>query len=324
MSSNTTTTSTTATTTSNGSSGGRRTVVLTGASSGIGKGTAQQLAKNGGFNLVLAARRTALIEELAKECGNAIAVTTDVSKLDQMTNLLQAAISQYGKVDIWINCAGIGAAGRFTDIPFEDHMKVIETTFMSAFYGTFTAMKYFEQQGSGNLINIASAVGKMAFPYFSTYSASKWGVVGLGKAIFRELQMSGNTNIHISTVCPWAVDTPWFNNAANYTGHTLRMPMPDDPQVIVDAIIKVIDNPQEEINPGITAEMALAGSHMMPGTSERMTANTALKYIFHDAPATEKTSGSLHTPAQDAGEVRGGMKERVAQEDAAKKSATTA
>ena len=229
----------------------RRTVVVTGASSGIGKGIALRLAEKGDFNIVVAARRTAVIEALAKECGsNALAVTTDVGKADDMERLRDAAITRFGRIDIWINNAGIGAAGNFTDVPLRDHIKTVETTFLGTLNGTYVAMAHFEKNGAGHVINIASLAGKIPLPWYSSYSAAKFGAVGLGKALFRELQSRGVENIHISTINAWVVDTPWFDHAGNYTGHTLRMPLADDASNVINVVMNVIDKPVEEVGCG--------------------------------------------------------------------------
>ena len=130
-------------------------VVITGASSGFGKGTALQLA-GGGAYLVLAARRDSLLEELAQQCqaqgGQAIAVHTDVSKPEDMQQLAQTAVSTYGRIDVWINDAGGGAIGRFEEVPLEKHRQVIETDLLGTIYGSYVAMRQFHQQGSGILI----------------------------------------------------------------------------------------------------------------------------------------------------------------------------
>src|SRR5689334_18908249 len=121
-------------------------IVITGASSGFGKGAAREFAK-AGANLVLAARREELLDELANECsslgGKAIDVPTDVRSAEQVQALAREAIAAFGRIDIWINNAGAGAVGRFEEVPLEDHVAVIETTLMGTVYGSYYAMRQF-------------------------------------------------------------------------------------------------------------------------------------------------------------------------------------
>jgi NAD(P)-dependent dehydrogenase (short-subunit alcohol dehydrogenase family) len=104
-----------------------RVIVVAGASSGLGKGVALQLAAQGA-NLVVAARRTQLLEEVARECervgGQAIAVSADMSLEQDVEGLLNAALSRFGRVDVWINMAGVGALGPFDEVPLADHHRV--------------------------------------------------------------------------------------------------------------------------------------------------------------------------------------------------------
>ena len=160
-------------------------VVVTGASSGFGKGAAREFAA-AGASVVLAARRDQLLEELARGCeaagGRALAVHTDVSKQADVEHLAQAALSQFGRIDVWVNNAGGGALGRFEEVPLADHVQVIETDLLGTLYGSYAAMRQFKAQGGGTLINVASVIGKVPAPYFASYAAAKHGVVGLNGA----------------------------------------------------------------------------------------------------------------------------------------------
>ncbi|HYG61198.1 MAG TPA: SDR family NAD(P)-dependent oxidoreductase, partial [Thermoanaerobaculia bacterium] len=218
-----------------------RVVVLLGASSGFGKGVALELAEQGA-NVVVAARRTELLEELARECeqrgGRALAVTTDASDEGEVERLAEAAVAQFGRIDVWINLAGIGAFGRFEEIPLADHHRLLDVNVKGVINGSYFAMRRFRQQGAGTLINISSVAGRVGFPYYPSYSASKHAVTGLGVALNQELRLNGDRNIHVSTISPYASNTPWFEHAANYLGHSPSMVLMDPPGKIVDAIVK--------------------------------------------------------------------------------------
>src|SRR3712207_4077590 len=129
-----------------------RTFVVTGASSGFGRGVALKLASYGA-NVVLAARRTEVLEEAAGEVraagGQPLVVTTDVAKPEQVERLADAAVERFGRIDVWINNAGIGAIGRFEEIPVEDHARIIDVNFKGVVYGSHAALRQFRRQGAG-------------------------------------------------------------------------------------------------------------------------------------------------------------------------------
>src|SRR5215213_11306377 len=109
-----------------------RTFVVTGASSGFGRGVALKLASYGA-NVVLAARRTEVLEEVANEAraagGQPLVVTTDVARPEQVERLADAAVERFGRIDVWINNAAVGAIGRFEEIPIEDHARIVDVNF---------------------------------------------------------------------------------------------------------------------------------------------------------------------------------------------------
>ena len=196
-------------------------IVITGASSGFGRGAAVQFAR-AGASVVLAARREQVLDDVARECeaagGRALAVPTDVSKSAEVETLAKTAVEKFGRIDVWVNDAGGGALGRFEEVPLADHVQVIETDLLGTLYGSYFALGQFRKQQSGTLINIASVIGKVPAPYFASYAAAKHGVVGLSSAIRQELNVNDIKNIHVCTVMPTSMDTPFFEHAANYTG----------------------------------------------------------------------------------------------------------
>jgi short-subunit dehydrogenase len=293
-------------------------VVIAGASSGFGKGVALELADQGA-NLVLAARRTELLQELARECeqrgGKALVVTTDVSHEEEVRRLANAAIDQFGSIDVWINMAGVGALGRFDEIPLADHHRVVDINLNGVVNGSYYAMKQFRKQGSGTLINIASVAGRVPFPYYPSYVATKHAVVGLGKSINQELRVNGDKNIHVSTISPFAADTPWFDHAANYSGHKPRTILPDPPEKVVNAIVAATTKPKPEINVGYKAKMAV-GSHRVARTlTENMTAGVFHKVMIEDSGPAEKTAGTLYDPDEEGTTVDGNVRRRLAEGD---------
>lgn len=283
-------------------------IVLTGASSGFGRGAAIQFAKRGA-TLVLAARREHLLEDLVKECENlgakALAVPTDVSKSYDVELLAEAAIGRFKKIDIWVNDAGAGAIGRFTDIPLEDHIKVIEVDLVGTMVGSYHAMKQFEKQGHGTLINIASVLGKVPAPYYASYAAAKHDVVGLGAALRQELLAQNIDTIHVCTIMPMAMNTPFFEHSSNYTRHEATpVPPLDDAQKVIDEIVKMATSPRDEVPVGMTGGSNLLLHNVVPLVSEATMAALTHRAQMIDAPAASTTSGALQKPSNKGSGIR--------------------
>jgi short-subunit dehydrogenase len=299
-----------------------KTFVITGASSGFGRGVAVRLAAQGA-NVVLAARRTELLEEVAAEAsaagGKPLVVTTDVSKPEDLQKLADAAIERFGRIDVWINNAGVGAIGRFEDIPIEDHSRLIDVNLKGVIYGSHVAMRQFRTQGAGTIVNIGSIDSEVPLAYQGSYSASKAAVLSLGRVLNEEIRLSGTRTIKVATVMPWATDTPWWGHAANYSGGTPRMAAMDGPQKVVDAIVWASLHPREELSVGWKAKASYASHKILPDLTERMSANIAHKYQIETAPPAPPTAGTLHEPMESGRKVDDGVRQRIKEENAARK-----
>jgi short-subunit dehydrogenase len=277
-----------------------KTFVVTGASSGLGRGVALKLAEQGA-NVVLAARGAdalnAAAEEVRRRGGVPLAVAADVGQARDVERLADAAVARFGRIDVWINNAGVAALGRFEDIPVEDHARLIQTNVMGVIYGSHSAMRRFRAQGSGTLVNVGSMESVVPVPYHASYSASKAAVFSLGRALYQEIRLSGQREIHVATVLPWAADTPGLRNAANYTGRAARAVEADDAGVVVDAIVWISVHPQETLPVGWKARGVYVMHHLLPGTTEDIAADIQHRTQFGDAPPAETTPGALHRPA---------------------------
>ncbi|MCW3051204.1 MAG: short-chain dehydrogenase/reductase [Chthonomonadales bacterium] len=288
-------------------------IVITGASSGFGKGAALQFAAKGA-HLVLAARRGNLLDELVTQCEaqgvQALAVPTDVSQQAEVESLAQKAFDSFRRIDVWINNAGSGTLGLFEDVPLEEHVQVIETDLLGTLYGSYYAMQRFKQQGSGILINVASLIGKIPAPYFASYTAAKHGVVGLSAALRQELDVNKIEGIRVCTVMPTSMDTPFFEHAADHTGHQV-VPIPPvyEPDQVVEALVSLAGDPKDEVAVGGAAGTGFVLMHnLFPGLTEHMMAKTTDKTLKNAASA-EDTQGSLKEPMATGTGVTGGWKQ---------------
>ncbi len=272
-------------------------VVITGASSGIGRATALAFARQGA-RLTLAARRGGKLAEVARECerlgGKAQYLETDVTSAEAMRGLAQAAIRRYGDVDVWVNDAGVGAVGRFTDVPIQAHEQTINTNLIGYIHGAHAILPHFQKRGHGVLINVVSFGAFVAAPFAAAYTASKFGLRGFSESLRAELQ--GYPDIHICDIFPGFVNTPGVSHAANYTGHEIHAKAPDQPEAVAHAIVRVARHPRDKTSVGPIAKLAPLGYAVSPGFARWAMARfmqTALSRTPKQAP----TSGNLFRPA---------------------------
>jgi short-subunit dehydrogenase len=288
-------------------------VVITGASSGFGKGVALKFA-GAGAHLVLASRRRGLLKDLARQCHQlgveALAVETDVSDSRQIKKLADRAVDEFGRIDIWVNNAGVGTLGRFDEAPLKDHEQVIRTNLLGTMYGSYSALREFRKQGSGVLINVASFVSRVAAPYFSSYSASKFGIRGLDMALRQELEQNGERSIRVCTVMPTSMDTPFFEHAGNYTGKPVK-PIPPvyDPREVIDVIYELALNPRDEVIVGRYGKFGGVGARVAPKLFEKQMGKQAHKSQMEQAGSARNSSGSVLNPVRSGTEVYGGWLE---------------
>ncbi|MCB4756162.1 MAG: SDR family NAD(P)-dependent oxidoreductase [Elusimicrobia bacterium] len=214
-------------------------IVITGASSGIGKELAFQLAKKGA-RVVLAARNVQALEEIAgqieKEGGVALAVPADISQRFHVARLMQRTDIEFGRLDVLINNAGIShRPGIITEIEESDFRSTMETNFMGSVYGVWAAVPLMEKHGGGLIVFVTSAIGKRGVPRSAGYCASKFAVEGLAESIRPELAPK---NIRVLTVCPPGVDTPFFEK--NYRQDVRRYRL-HPVQKIAHLIVKAVE-----------------------------------------------------------------------------------
>jgi short-subunit dehydrogenase len=297
-----------------------KTYVITGASSGFGRGVALAAGRNHA-NVVLAARRADVLEQVAAQIraagGSALVIPTDVSKPEDVDRLGRAALAQFGRIDVWINDAAVGTIGRFADIPVSDHARVIDVNVKGVIYGSHAALTQFRAQGYGTLINIGSVESKVPLAYHASYSASKHAILGLDGALNQELRLAGEKRIKVVTVMPWAADTPFWQHAGNYSGRSPRMILMDGPDKVVDAITWMSIHPRKRISVGWKAEAVAVADHIVPGLSEHLAGNIVHKVQIEQGPPAAATSGSLHHAIPQGTGVDGGNRLRIEQENRA-------
>ena len=284
-------------------------VVITGASSGAGRAIAIEFAKHGA-RLVLAARRQQALDEIATECkelgATVLVVLTDTKEAQSVHDLASAAFEFGGPIDIWINNAGVLAAGALENIPAEVNEAVIRTNLLGYIHGAHAVLPYFKQQGYGMLVNNISVGGWFATPYMAAYSASKFGLRGFFESLKGELNQY--PHIHVCDLYPGFLDTPGMQHAANYTGKSLKPAPPVyDPRKLARAVISLVDDPQQKTTIGAASGFLRFAYHFFPTLSRNLTA-TAIRAYLKQAHPIENTSGNVLHAVEYGNGIDGGWR----------------
>jgi NAD(P)-dependent dehydrogenase (short-subunit alcohol dehydrogenase family) len=203
-------------------------LLVTGASSGIGRATALRAAANGD-HVVLAARGLSSLEEAASECrragaASALAVPTDVGDDESVRACVERVLQEHGRVDAAVNAAGVVAYGRTEDVPVDVFDGVLRTNLIGSVNLARHLVPVLRRQRSGTLLLVGSVIGHVAIPTMSAYVLSKWGV----RALARQLAIENRDlpDVRIRYLAPGGVDTPIYDQAANYAGYAGRPPPP--------------------------------------------------------------------------------------------------
>jgi len=183
-----------------------RVVCITGAGRGLGRALAEAFSAEGA-SLVLGARTSSEIDDLASRLGNALAVQTDVRVAEDLARLVDAAVAEFGRLDIMVNNAGLAVYGPVESTSPDAVDAMIDTNVKGVIYGSQAAFRVMKEQKSGLIVNISSIAGKLHLPNEAVYNASKWAVNGFTGTLRLE---AAPHNVRVSCVCPGGIDTPFW------------------------------------------------------------------------------------------------------------------
>nr|WP_315396009.1 SDR family oxidoreductase [uncultured Duganella sp.] len=289
-------------------------MVITGATSGIGLTTARAAARKGA-SLVLAARDSASLDTLVAELrgagAEALAVPTDVGNREEVAALGRAAIGRYGRVDTWVNNAGISIFGRNQDVPLADQEKLFQTNFWGVVHGSLVALELMRESG-GALINLGSELSDRAVPLQGMYSASKHAVKGFTDSLRMEIEKD-QVPISVTLVKPAGIDTLFTGHARNYMAHEPELPAPlYAPELVADAILYAAEHAQRDIYVGGASKMISLESKLMPRALDKFMNLFMFKQQQKDQPTVPNRADSLYgSNGMELSERMGGHRGKV-------------
>ncbi|MFD1953686.1 SDR family NAD(P)-dependent oxidoreductase [Paenibacillus thailandensis] len=243
-------------------------VLISGASSGIGAITAKRLAERGAVPVLTgrnAEKLRAAAEAIAGPCGY---YPMDVTRMEDVSRTVEAAIDSYGRIDILLNNAGFGLFEPFADASIESFVTMMDTNYMGTVRLTKAVLPYMLKQGGGHIVNVASMAGKLATPKSTAYSASKHAVLGFTNALRMELKDSGIT---VTSVNPGPIRTPFFDQAdpnGTYVKNVNWLMM--EPEYVAGAIVRAMERRAEEVNLPRVAAAGMRLYQLLPRTADRL------------------------------------------------------
>lgn len=270
-------------------------IVITGASSGIGRATARMAAERGA-RVVLAARNAVdladAVDQIQTAGGRAAYVTADVGDPEQVELIAMGAIAEFGAIDTWVNNAGVSIYGRLMDVEVSDMRRQFDVNFWGTVYGSRAAIRHLRQSG-GTLINVASAAADRAIPLQGAYAASKHAVKAFTDALRMELEEEG-VPVAVSLVKPGSIATPLFEKARTLLAHEPQ-PIPPvyAPEVAAAAILECAERPVREL---VVGGMGKVLSLMEKNSFEAQS---------NDVPVTRDREDNLYFPVEHDGGEQG-------------------
>lgn len=285
-------------------------VVITGGSSGIGRATALEAARRGARVALAARGKEALasaVDEIVHGGGTAMGTALDVSDHEAVEAFAVEVVGRWGRIDTWVNAAGLSVYGEFVDLTPAEFERVIAVDLVGTANGCRAAIARMRgQDGGGTIVNISSGLGDRSVPLQSAYCAAKHAVNGLSEALRMELEHAG-LPIRLTVVKPASIDTPFFSHARSHTGaEPAPVPPVYDPSVAARAILYAAENPVRDLPIGGASAALGILEEMAPRMLDRQLRVVAYPLQKGDTIEGGARRDNLWTGSPGPGAVRGG------------------
>jgi len=278
-----------------------RVVVVTGASAGVGRATAQAFAKRGDTVALLARGEDGLAgaaEEVKSFGGRALPIVTDVSDPDQVEAAAARVEDELGPIDIWVNVAMTTVFAEFKDLTPEEYRRATDVTYLGYVWGTMAALKRMLPRDRGTIIQVGSALAYRAIPLQAPYCGAKFAIRGFTDSIRTEL-LHDKSNVRITMVQLPAVNTPQFNWCkTKLRRHPQPVPPIFQPEVPAEAIVWAAEHKRRELWVGGPTALAILGNRIAPSIADRYLARTGFNGQQTDEPVDPNRPNNLFEPVQ--------------------------
>ncbi len=288
-------------------------VVITGASTGIGRETALQFGQRGA-SVVLAARNETALQEAAREVerqgGQAHVVVTDVAEWEQVNRLAQAAVDRFRRIDTWVNNAAISAYATVEEMTVEEIECIIQVDLMGQIYGMKAALPHLKREGNGTIINIGSVESKRAVPLQAPYVAAKHGIKGFTETLRLELEHE-HSGISITLIMPASINTPLFTHARSKLG-VKPQPIPPiyEPRVVAEAILFAAEHPRREIAAGGAGKLMTVMERISPSVMDWYMLRNGKLFKKQQTNQPDDGQDNLFEPMDGSGSTTGEFGQR--------------
>jgi NAD(P)-dependent dehydrogenase (short-subunit alcohol dehydrogenase family) len=273
-----------------------QTVLITGASSGIGRATAALFAQRGA-RLVLLARGRPALEDAAAEAraagaADVVVCPADVLDEDALGTAVDGAVRRFGSLDVVVHSAQVIAYGRIEDVPKAVFERVVDTALHGTANLVRTVLPVFRRQEAGHLVVVSSLLASVTTPFMGSYNAAKWGQLGLIRTLQQETR--DVPGISVSAVAPGGVNTPIYSQAGSYIGLKGRPPVPIySPERVARSVVARLDRPRRLIQSGFANPVVILGFRLFPAVYDALVGPLLRVFALADDDRTEPTPGNV-------------------------------